>query len=364
MSKRLRDLLLLVAALCAIMILAGCYGSTKPVVKIGLIGPFEELYRDDGYAALYAAKLAVAQFAAEGGLPGHNVALVALNDNGRPEEAALQAQKLGIDPAVMGVIGPLQWATAHQAGPELAAHRLAWIAPVPLEPSELAGGLSLSASPEQLGQQAVATLAGLDVTAGRVAIFANQASALAGAQAAAASLEMEAAVSEAQPPAAAPLIRDVSGVVWLGDAAGGAEVSRLRGDAVDVPLVGGPETGSPVFRGRGGAIGAATWLSSGPPLEALPRDFIAAYRQLAGTDPSPQAVLTYDATTLLLGAMSLSLVAQDRLERTSVQEALQALTAAGWQGLSGAFSWDESACNEVGCGAWRNAPLYVHSYAD
>jgi branched-chain amino acid transport system substrate-binding protein len=68
--------------------LAACYGSTQPVVKIGLIAPFEELYRADGYAALHAVRLAVEQRNAAGGVAGRQVALVALNDNGRADEAA------------------------------------------------------------------------------------------------------------------------------------------------------------------------------------------------------------------------------------------------------------------------------------
>ena len=56
---------------------------------------------------------------AAGGVAGRQVALVALNDNGRPDEAAMQAAKLGVDRDVLGVVGPLGEATAAAAGPVL-----------------------------------------------------------------------------------------------------------------------------------------------------------------------------------------------------------------------------------------------------
>ena len=64
------------------VVTASCSGSTQPIIKLGLIAPFEETYRDDGYAALHAVKLAVGERNAAGGVAGRQVALVALNDNG------------------------------------------------------------------------------------------------------------------------------------------------------------------------------------------------------------------------------------------------------------------------------------------
>lgn len=104
-----------------------CFGSTQPIVKLGLIAPFEELHRDDGYAVLHAVKLAISQRNAAGGVARRQVALVALNDNGRPDEAALQSAKLGVDRDVLGVVGPLAEATAAAAGPILAADGLPWL---------------------------------------------------------------------------------------------------------------------------------------------------------------------------------------------------------------------------------------------
>lgn len=139
------------AALWAALLVSACTGSTKPIVKLGLIAPFEEAHRADGYAVLHAVRLAVNERNAAGGAGGNLVALVALNDNGRPDEAAMQAAKLAVDRDVLGVVGPLTEATAAAAGPHLQADGLAWLdlaadaageAPVPAGFAESYRGLA------------------------------------------------------------------------------------------------------------------------------------------------------------------------------------------------------------------------------
>ena len=123
----MKGLLTFTAIVGALLMAAGCYGSTPPVVKIGLLAPFEERYRDDGYSALQAVRSALQERNAAGGVAGYQVALVALNDNGRPGEAGQRAADLAVDRDVLGVIGPLRDDTAAAAGPVLAAQGLSWI---------------------------------------------------------------------------------------------------------------------------------------------------------------------------------------------------------------------------------------------
>jgi ABC-type branched-subunit amino acid transport system substrate-binding protein len=92
---------LLLAALVGV---AGC-ASVDPVVKIGLVGPFEGRHRAIGYDAIYSARLAVREINAAGGVGGYRVALVALDDRGDPELAAQAAASLALDPAVVAVVG-------------------------------------------------------------------------------------------------------------------------------------------------------------------------------------------------------------------------------------------------------------------
>lgn len=328
----MKRLLALTALLLSLSILAGCYGTTPPVVKLGLIAPFEELHRDDGYAALHAVRLAVDQRNAAGGVAGYRVALVALNDNARPDDARQAAANLGVDRDVLGVIGPLQGAAAQAAGPALAQRGLPWITLASLAPSQLTAGFALEATPADLVARAGQALAAGGVS-GPVATTADAALDTAG----------------------------LAGLVWLGDAAGGAQLAQRL--PPETSLIGGPELGSPVFAGRAGAaVNGAQWLSAGPAQAALPAEFVAAYQSLAGAPPSPQAVLAYDAANLLLDAMAQA-GQQGALTREAVQAALQTLGAAGWQGLSGPLAWQSDACPaEQPCWPRLDPAMTLHAW--
>lgn len=78
---------------------------TAPVVRIGLVAPFEGRHREIGYDLIYASRLAVREWNGRGGIEGYRVELVALDDGGDPELATRAAQSLALDPMVVGVIG-------------------------------------------------------------------------------------------------------------------------------------------------------------------------------------------------------------------------------------------------------------------
>lgn len=88
----------------SILLLVGCQ-SVAPVVKVGLVAPFEGRHRAVGYDALYSARLAVRELNAAGGIEGTRVSLVALDDSGNPEFAAATADSLIVDPEVVAVVG-------------------------------------------------------------------------------------------------------------------------------------------------------------------------------------------------------------------------------------------------------------------
>jgi ABC-type branched-subunit amino acid transport system substrate-binding protein len=312
---------------------AGCVGSTPPVVKLGLIAPFEELHRDDGYAVLHAVRLAVRERNAAGGVAGRQVALAALNDNARPEDARQQAANLGVDRDVLAVIGPLHGDTVAAAGPALAAQGLPWITLASLAPGQQPGGFAVEAALSDLAMEAEALLA-----AGGVNDFVT--------------LTTGEAALTGQP----------GGVIWLGDAAGGAALAR--GLAPATALVGGPELGSPVFAVRAGAAAAgAIWLSAGPDVTSLPAEFVDAYERLAGVPPTPRAVLAYDAANLLLDAIARAGLDGNNLSRAAVLQALVELGAAGWQGLSGPVVWQSAACPAAQpCWPRLDPPLVSHRW--
>lgn len=93
---------------------AGC-ASVDPVVKIGLVAPFEGRDRAIGYDAVYSARLAVRQINAAGGIGGHRVGLVALDDRGDPEFAQQSAASLVRDPEIIAVVGHYLPQTTHIA---------------------------------------------------------------------------------------------------------------------------------------------------------------------------------------------------------------------------------------------------------
>ncbi|MCA9936880.1 MAG: ABC transporter substrate-binding protein, partial [Anaerolineales bacterium] len=66
-----------------LLILSGC-ASVDPVVKVGLVGPFEGANRAIGYDVIYSARLAVREINAAGGVGGYRLSLVALDDSGDP----------------------------------------------------------------------------------------------------------------------------------------------------------------------------------------------------------------------------------------------------------------------------------------
>lgn len=110
-------------ALGALLLLASCTlpGDAAPVVKIGVIAPFEGEGRPLGYAILSATKTAVAAANASGELGRYRLTLVALDDSLHPATAAQQAKALALDPNVLAVIGPFTQDTAASVQPVLGA---------------------------------------------------------------------------------------------------------------------------------------------------------------------------------------------------------------------------------------------------
>lgn len=84
--------------------LSACH-SVDPVVKIGLVAPFEGEKRAIGYDAIYSARLAVREINQAGGIGGYRLALVALDDGGDPWLAQENARALASDPGVVAVVG-------------------------------------------------------------------------------------------------------------------------------------------------------------------------------------------------------------------------------------------------------------------
>lgn len=114
-------------AVALLWLSVGCQ-SVPPVVKIGLVAPFEGQYRPIGYDVIYSARLAVRQINAAGGAAGYRLALVALDDSGAPDLAAAAAASLAIDPGVVAVLGHWRPETTAAAWPIYKQYHLPLVA--------------------------------------------------------------------------------------------------------------------------------------------------------------------------------------------------------------------------------------------
>ena len=87
----------LLFAVCCLLSACAMPGDAAPVVKIGVIAPFEGAGRPLGYAVLPAIKAAAAEANASGELGRYQVVVVAFNDDLHGPTAAAQAQALALD---------------------------------------------------------------------------------------------------------------------------------------------------------------------------------------------------------------------------------------------------------------------------
>jgi ABC-type branched-subunit amino acid transport system substrate-binding protein len=93
--------------------------NAAPVVKLGVIAPFEGAGRPLGYAVLPVVKDVVAQANQREAFGRYRVAVVAFNDDLDPATAAQQAQALALDGDVLAVLGPFTLETIAAAAPVL-----------------------------------------------------------------------------------------------------------------------------------------------------------------------------------------------------------------------------------------------------
>ncbi|MHB1319408.1 MAG: ABC transporter substrate-binding protein, partial [Anaerolineae bacterium] len=105
------------AALIFVLLVTGCGPHRDGTVKIGLVAPFEGAFRSIGYDAIYAARLAVREINAAGGIDGWAVELVAYDDRGEVDLAERTAGNLVFDRDVVAVIGHYRPNTSSAASP-------------------------------------------------------------------------------------------------------------------------------------------------------------------------------------------------------------------------------------------------------
>jgi ABC-type branched-subunit amino acid transport system substrate-binding protein len=158
--------LLCFAAISYLLSACAMPGDAAPVVKIGVIAPFEGAGRPLGYAVLPAIKAAVTEANASGKFGRYQVMVVAFNDDLHGPTAAAQAKALALDPEVLAVVGPWSAETVEAVAPILAEAGISMLAaadtPIP-PPGETWGDAALADAATLAGNDARLMLDALTV---------------------------------------------------------------------------------------------------------------------------------------------------------------------------------------------------------
>lgn len=219
--------------------------SIRPVTKIGLIAPFEGLYRRSGYEALTAMRAAISDHSALIEEAGIDILPLALDDSGHPANAARTAKKLVADPAVAAVIGPISPSTARAASATLNDQTLFWSIPYLAEQAEDQWFQQLTATVNLVAQQQGAerlVIVSIDDT-------------LAVPDVATLPMVVEKQLDVEQ-------IQSTDAVFFFGPPAEAAETFLLlRQRHAFVPFWMGPQGGDPIFLERAARADGAYWAT-------------------------------------------------------------------------------------------------------
>jgi branched-chain amino acid transport system substrate-binding protein len=334
--------------LLVLAVAVGCLSplSTRPTFKIGLVAPFEGLYRYLGYGALQAVNLAIGECDQAGGVQGYLVELVALNDDHDPDSAAQSARELAVDPDVMAVIGHYGEETTLAALPVYQENGLALVVPGTTAGAVTTSGYDqtyrLVADNETIGE-AAARYVVLSQGATRVAVLGGAEDLVQAFENAASDAGAEVFVHQGQDREAllAALDREDPDLLFFGgEGLEGAELLlALRERGQDLRLVGGNGLNTPHFVQVAGEAAAGTvYVTVTPP--SVDGWFTEAYSERYGAPPPPYAALSYDAAGLLLEAAGECIAREGRPSRRCVAESLANVRE--YEGLTGTISFDDA----------------------
>jgi len=300
--------------------------ATPPTIKIGLVAPFEGIDRELGYEALFAVKLAVQARNAEGGIHGYQVELIALNDFNDPTEAVSQARALLADPEVMGVVGHFSSASTEAALPIYQASHLAVSIPWSIEPpANMTGAVSVAATQAETRAKLAAIKMQLGVS--QTLTMTRLADAI------------------LHQPINQSLQLDTSAV----------EAGEILATLATPPrhVFGTVDTGSQqLIQVAGSAANGFIFPSPAPSAADILRitTFVTDYQAITGEKPSPRAILTHDATNILLDSLEQAINKENKITRVAVQATIQQITLSG---LSGQITFDKY-------GHRQAAPVWVY----
>lgn len=316
------------------------------VVKIGLAAPFEGQHRSLGYDAIYAARLAVREINARGGVGGYYLELVAYDDRADPTLARAAARNLAIDPDVVAVIGAYQQRTLTAAAPIYAEGGLPLIAIGGWVTATSDTVWHLAPPPARLANAMVDWTEGVSreatIVVGDGPLVAPLRAEISGATGQAISATLAARFSIQSPVAAAEQVRAWRAEGWRGEFIGGP---ALLTDAFIEAAQKAVESGE-----------GARAITPYPLPQDLPdlAAWTAAYRAVGPHAPAPSfyALPTYEAVYLIAAAIEQAARSNQLLTRADLQAVLPDARRAG---ALGEIAWDAA-------GYWAAAPLYIYEY--
>lgn len=323
-----------IATLCALL-LAGCRfpGQVRPVVKVGLVAPFEGRYRYVGYDVIYAVRLAVREVNAAGGIGGYSVELVAYDDGADPEMAVTQALKLGVDPDVMAVIGHFGDETTLAALDSYTSAGLPLVAPGVLSPLTPQGGHAaylLAPDAVALAEALLARVAGDHGARDVVLVSEGDPLGVALIESAAAHNLSITLVAPDDPDCLAVTTAAHIVVCDADPVTAGELAAALSAAGWEGILMGGPPLAAGDFRAVAGNGGTgAVFVTPYPyPLDLPGMDGFVADYEASGyhvPPPGPLAVPAYEAAWLLFDALERDLAADGVPARDGMAAALAEL---------------------------------------
>lgn len=217
----------------------------KPVLKIGVLAPFEGLYRRTGYDALAAVRAAIEDTP----VAGAAIIPLALDDGSDPTRSRRAAEKLLVDGDVAAIVGPLSPATTAGVEPTLQAAGVLWsppLAPIVLRDDEWAVQMVATAA-NYASRQGASRLVLAGWTPGWPALSDAEWSTAIGFPAA-----------RIQAP---EMVAPSDAVFWLGSPAEGADfLNVLRQYHPTAPFWLGPQGGDPVFSERAQSFDQIYWV--------------------------------------------------------------------------------------------------------
>lgn len=341
------------ASLTCVFLLTTCQfpGTVRPVVKIGLVAPFEGRYRYVGYDVIYAVRLALREANTAGGVAGYSIELAAYDDGADPAMAAEQARKLAADPAVVAAIGHFYEETTAAAASVYAETGIVLISPALTW--EEGSAYRVGPAADVVASALLNRLEG--VGRSRAALVTEG-----GPLGAILQRDHSSRMSPVVSPESADWLEVVmaSGVETVfcdaDPVMAGEVILVLRDAGWEGAFLGGPALAASDFAAVAGqAAEGAIFVTPYPFPADVPGgvDFIAAYQAVSnGVPPGPLALPAYEATWVLLEALEQDIAVRGEPTRAGIGAALPATER---DGLLGYVAFDASQ-------SWSDAPFYSY----